>query len=78
MLPVLTKLCQEPTALAPSDFDEPRRLGVTDEMIEHALHVAFLFNIINRMADALRFEIGPPASFASSAKNLLSKRGYNL
>ena len=35
--------------------------------------IAYLFNIINRMADALRFEIGPPAAFAGPAKRLIGR-----
>jgi hypothetical protein len=45
------------------------------EAIMDALYVAYLFNIINRMADALRFEIGSQAAFDSAAKTLLG-RGY--
>lgn len=75
MLTVLGKVTMAHEALEPGDFAELRALGVTDEAIIDALNVAYLFNIINRMADALRFEIGPPASFASAASRLLG-RGY--
>lgn len=77
MLPVLEKVTRDHEAIAPDDFAELRRLGVSDEAITDALYVAFLFNIINRMADALHFEVGPQASFDSSAKMLLT-RGYKL
>ncbi|MEZ4369007.1 MAG: hypothetical protein R2939_22410 [Kofleriaceae bacterium] len=77
MLPVLEKMSRDPSALVPADFDEPRRWGVTDEGITDALYVAYLFNIINRMADALAFEVGPQEAFESSAKSLLG-RGYKL
>ncbi len=75
MLAVLAKVTQDHAALEPQDFAELRDLGVSDEAIVDALNVAYLFNIINRMADALRFEIGSPAEFAASAKRLLD-RGY--
>jgi alkylhydroperoxidase family enzyme len=75
MLTVLARVTQDHEALEPGDFAELRELGVGDEAIIDALNVAYLFNIINRMADALRFEIGPPASFVAAAKILLG-RGY--
>ena len=74
---VLEKQTHAHTEFVPEDFDELRRLGVGDEAITDALYVGYLFNIINRMADALRFEIGPPAAFEVSAKALLT-RGYKL
>ncbi|MBI5611172.1 MAG: hypothetical protein HY902_20025 [Deltaproteobacteria bacterium] len=77
MLPVLSKMAQAADQLEPADFAPLRALGVTDAAITHALHVAFLFHIINRMADALQFHVGDDAAFASSAKALLG-RGYNL
>ena len=75
MLPVLTRVTQDHEALQPGDFAALRELGVSDEAIVDALNVAYLFNIINRMADALRFEVGPPSSFAAAARRLLG-RGY--
>lgn len=77
MLPLLEKVTRDHGALAPDDFAEVRRLGVTEEAITDALYVSYLFNIINRMADALVFEVGPQAAFDSSAQSLLT-RGYKL
>ena len=77
MLPILEKFSLDHTSFGADDFAHARALGVTDEAIVDALHVAYLFNIINRMADALRFEIGSDAAFESSATALL-KRGYRL
>lgn len=77
MLPILEKLTLAHRDLEPGDFAEVRRLGVSDEAITDALYVGYLFNIINRMADALQFEVGPQAAFDSSAHALLT-RGYKL
>lgn len=77
MLPILEKLTAARPEFAPEDFAEARRLGVSDEAITDALEVGYLFNIINRMADALDFEVGPQAAFDSSARSLLT-RGYKL
>lgn len=77
MLPLLEKVTRDHASLVPDDFAEARRLGVTEEAITDALYVGYLFNIINRMADALQFEVGPQAAFDSSAQSLLT-RGYKL
>lgn len=48
---------------------------MSDQAIEDAIHVCALFNIIDRVADALGFDIPTPEGFAQGADNLL-KRGY--
>jgi alkylhydroperoxidase family enzyme len=73
LLPVLAKFTHG--GLGAGDLTEVRAAGVSEEAIVDAFYVAYLFNIINRMADALRFEIGSQAAFDSSAKSLLG-RGY--
>jgi alkylhydroperoxidase family enzyme len=75
MLRLLEKFTLEHGDLGAEDFSEVRTLGVGDEAISDAFYVAYLFNIINRMADALRFEIGSQADFDKSTKSLLG-RGY--
>ena len=75
MLPLLEKFTLDHSGLGAADFSELRSLGVGDEAIRDAFYVAYLFNIINRMADALRFEIGTQADFDKSTKSLLG-RGY--
>jgi alkylhydroperoxidase family enzyme len=75
MLPLLEKVTHDHASFAPGDFAAARALGVSDEAIRDALYVAYLFNIINRMADALVFEVGSQASFDKSTKSLLG-RGY--
>ena len=77
MLPLLDKFTLDYSGLTASDVSEVRALGVGDEAIIHGFYIAYLFNIINRMSDALRFEIGSQAAFESSAKSLLG-RGYKL
>ena len=75
MLPLLETFTLDHEALAPGDLAEVRALGVGDEAIADAFAVAYLFNIVNRMADALRFEVGSQADFDKSTKSLLG-RGY--
>ncbi len=75
MLPLLEKFTLQHDALGEDDFAGVRALGVSDEAITDAFYVAYLFNIINRMADALRFEVGSQDDFDKSTKSLLG-RGY--
>lgn len=75
LLPVLTKFGDGDGTLGAEDIAAVRALGVSDEAIIDAFYVAYLFNIINRMADALCFEISTEAEFDKSTKSLLG-RGY--
>lgn len=51
MMGLLAKLAHGPYALTPEDLAAVRRAGVSDQAIYDALHVAFMFNVINRLAD---------------------------
>lgn len=75
MLPLLDAFTLNHGALGAEDVAAARAAGVGDEAIVDAFYVAYLFNIINRMADALEFEIGSQADFDKSTKSLLG-RGY--
>ena len=48
---------------------------MSDQAIEDAIHVCAFFNMLDRVADALGFEIPSPEGFAQDADSLL-KRGY--
>lgn len=52
-------------------------LGVTREALRQALHVAYLFNVYDRLADTLGWHVPPVdgGSYEAGAKMLLS-RGY--
>lgn len=52
MIPVLERLTRDPESFGPADIDVARSAGVPDEGIIDALHVAFVFNSVNRMANA--------------------------
>lgn len=75
VLPLLAKVTLEPDGLTAADFAPALAAGVTRAAIVEALNVAYLFNIITRLADAFEFHVGPPAAFAAAAKRLLG-RGY--
>ena len=66
-----------PDALSSADVRKVRQAGVSDAALRDAIHVALMFNIINRVADALGFRIPDDAAFAADAKMLL-QFGYKL
>ena len=74
-LTVLRKLTLEHEAVSPDDIRRLLTLGVTRAKIEDALNVGFAFNVITRIADTFKFEVGSRASFDAGARMLLT-RGY--
>ncbi len=73
----LEKLTLDPGAVGPADAGPLRDAGVTDDQVEAAVWVAFVFNVLDRVADALAFEVLPPEAFASVARPLL-RFGYRV
>ena len=55
-----------------ADVAPLRAVGVSDEAIADAIHVCALFNVIDRVADALGFAIPTAEEFARGAKVLLA------
>ena len=53
----------------------PRQAGVSDSALRDAVYVCALFNLIDRVSDALDFAIPPPEGFRKIAKALL-RFGY--
>ena len=74
-LAFLRKVTREHDDITANDVRVLLALGVTRAQIEDALNVGFAFNVITRLADTFRFEVGPRASFDAGAKMLLG-RGY--
>ncbi len=73
----LRKVTKDHGNVVVGDIQALRALGVTRSQIEDALAVCWAFNVITRLADTFEFEVGPPAAFATGAKQLLG-RGYKL
>ena len=69
------KLSLAPDQVQSTDIDVLRAEGLSDAAIEDAIHVTVLFNIMDRIADSLGFEIPSAEGFARVAEVLL-KRGY--
>jgi len=73
----LRKMTLEPQALTPDDARAVMATGVGREALTHAIHVAYLFNIYDRLADAMGWDVPDKAlgSYQVGAQRLL-KRGY--
>lgn len=74
----LRKMTLEPQALGPDDARAVLATGVSKDALRDAIHVAFLFNVYDRLADSMGWHVPPEGdgSYRAGADNLLSKRGY--
>ena len=77
MLGFLEKLTLRPNDVRPADVTPLRTAGLSDAAIEDAINVCALFNIYDRLADALGWYLPDAGGYAASAQNLM-KRGYLL
>ncbi|HEU4407298.1 MAG TPA: carboxymuconolactone decarboxylase family protein [Polyangiaceae bacterium] len=75
-LGLLERLCRAPEAVGEAELRQAIAGGVSPEGLENVLHIAAVFNVINRVADALGFDVPPPAVFAHEAETLL-RLGYD-
>ena len=73
----LEKLTLTPEAVRPADIAPLRAAGVGDEGIEDAIQVCVLFNIYDRLADAMNWYLPGPDGYAASGRSLMH-RGYRL
>ena len=76
-LALLEKMNRNPGGLVTADVDKVRSAGVRDAAIEDAIHIAFAFHIINRLANAFNFHVSSSETFSKVGRTLL-KRGYRL
>jgi alkylhydroperoxidase family enzyme len=73
----LEAMTLRPDELAPADADAVRAAGVSEQALADAIHVAALFNMIVRVADALGFEPPGPEYLQAGAPRMLAG-GYAL
>lgn len=73
----LEKLTLRPHELGPADADAARAAGASDEALVDAIHVAALFNMIDRLADSLGWDVPPFEEFSARAEAMLAS-GYAL
>src|SRR5438046_2336316 len=77
MLAYLEKLTTHPDDVQPQDVEPLHCLGIQDQAIVEAIYVCVVFNIIDRLADALDFRIPPTFVNWKSAK-MYRKLGYKF
>jgi hypothetical protein len=76
-LGLLEKMTLDHENLGPEDIRIVMRAGVSKTAIEEAAEVAFLFNVYDRLADTMGWDVPNPSSgyYQLVARRLL-KRGY--
>jgi alkylhydroperoxidase family enzyme len=73
----LRKMTLEPQALTPDDARAVLHTGVDREALTQAIHVSYLFNVYDRLADSMGWHVPEKALgyYKVGAQRLL-KRGY--
>ena len=77
MLGLLEIFTLHPDQLGPSDVRAVLDTGVTREAIRDAFYVAFLFNVYDRLADTLGWEL-PELGYYAKAGPFLLRKGYSV
>jgi len=72
---LLETLTLRPDELTPDAVRAVLALGVTREQVRDAMYVAFLFNVYDRLADTLGWEL-PDEPFYRTSGAFLLKKGY--
>jgi uncharacterized peroxidase-related enzyme len=75
VLGFLYTLAQSPNAIGTADVQAVLDAGVSADALGTAIHIAAVFNVINRVADALGFDV-PAASVVAKEAEHLFKHGY--
>ena len=70
-------LTRDPNGVTADDVEHARAAGVEDDALAEAIYVAFMFNTINRVADALGFEHRSDRDRRRGAE-ALRRLGYQL
>ena len=70
------QLTLDPAAVGPDDVQRAIEAGATAADLRSAIEVCAAFNVINRIADALDFELMSERSFAIAAR-MLTRFGYS-
>ena len=75
MLALLEIFTLKPKEISVADVRAAIEKGVTREEIRDAFYVAFLFNVYDRLADTLGWELPDPRYYPKAGQFLL-KKGY--
>lgn len=76
-LDLVEKVTMRPENLGPEDIRRANAGGLSDAAIADALHVAFVFNLINRVANAFGFDWGGEANARKGAA-ILNRMAYRV
>jgi alkylhydroperoxidase family enzyme len=76
-LALIEKFTLQPDELAVDDIRSASASGLTELEIEHALHVATLWNVFSRIADAFGFRVYKDELFRKGAPVVL-RLGYRF
>jgi uncharacterized peroxidase-related enzyme len=76
-LDLLAKVTRTPDQLSRADIEPVLAAGVSESAIVDALHVCFVFNVVNRLANALDYDAGSAADALKLAV-ILNRVGYQL
>jgi hypothetical protein len=67
----------DPETLSPEDVRRAMRAGASKAALAEAMEVAFLFNVYDRLADAMGWHVPDAAGgYCRTAAARLLKRGY--
>ena len=75
MLALLEVFTLRPKEISAADVRQAIEKGVSREEIRDAFYVAFLFNVYDRLADTLGWEL-PDARYYPKAGQFLLQKGY--
>jgi len=75
-LAFLEKMTKTPQALTPEDARAVIRAGVSKSALEEALEVGFLFNVLDRLADSMGWDVPSDGGHYQVAARRLLARGY--
>jgi len=76
-LELLEKITVTPDEVGPDDIQKVTASGVSRAAISDALYICFLFNAVNRMANALGYDWGTEAGALKTAV-VLNRIGYRV
>jgi alkylhydroperoxidase family enzyme len=75
-LGLLERLTLTPEEVGPAEVETVRAAGVSTAAILDAIYICAAFNLIDRVADALGFDVPPSFSRGGAASQL--RRGYRM
>jgi alkylhydroperoxidase family enzyme len=73
---LIEKFTLRPDELGPDDIRAARTAGLSDQAIEEAFHVATLFNVQDRLADAFGFHV--PKRLIQKGAPIVYRLGYRF